>query len=388
MSETHEPVDVVVVGAGVSGLACAWALLEAGLRVALIERGRPGAGSTARAAGLVVPGLCDHYNRLVRGVGREQARAIWAATIENGRSLAALIERFGLRCGWRGGGVWLLATWPLEAEDLETSLEMLRADGLGEGARWIDARALAAHSNAPRGLGALVFAHDGALEPQALVRGWLALLRERHGARLCVLERCTVLRIRGGSGELELETARGVVQAKACVVAAGADSGALVPFLEGALWPVRAQGFVTRPLERIRLEKPVSASYGHEYYRHSSDGRLYVAGQRPDTTLEEMTRAQDPTETFQRVLGELCARRLGWRPEAEQVAERFGASVAQTRDGLPLVGPVPGAAGVVACCGFNLRGLSLALPMGEAVARLIVEGEQTMPRCFLPGRLL
>ena len=88
------------------------------------------------------------------------------------------------------------------------------------------------------------------------------------------------------------------------------------------------------------------------------------------------------------MLGELCARRLGWRPEAEQVAERFGASVAQTRDGLPLVGPVPGAAGVVACCGFNLRGLSLALPMGEAVARLIVEGEQTMPRCFLPGRLL
>ena len=47
--------DVVVVGAGIVGLACAWRAAQAGLGVLVLDRGEPGAGSTAAAAGMLAP---------------------------------------------------------------------------------------------------------------------------------------------------------------------------------------------------------------------------------------------------------------------------------------------------------------------------------------------
>ncbi len=48
-------VDVIVVGGGVIGLACAWRCAERGLRVKVIERDRPGAGASNVAAGMLAP---------------------------------------------------------------------------------------------------------------------------------------------------------------------------------------------------------------------------------------------------------------------------------------------------------------------------------------------
>ena len=47
--------DVVVVGGGVIGLACAWRAAQRGARVAVLERGEPGGGATRVAAGMLAP---------------------------------------------------------------------------------------------------------------------------------------------------------------------------------------------------------------------------------------------------------------------------------------------------------------------------------------------
>ena len=47
--------DVVVVGGGVIGLACAWRLAQRGAEVAVLERGEPGQGATRVAAGMLAP---------------------------------------------------------------------------------------------------------------------------------------------------------------------------------------------------------------------------------------------------------------------------------------------------------------------------------------------
>src|SRR5690242_6247144 len=47
--------DVVVVGGGVIGLACAWHLARRGAEVAVLERGEPGGGATRVAAGMLAP---------------------------------------------------------------------------------------------------------------------------------------------------------------------------------------------------------------------------------------------------------------------------------------------------------------------------------------------
>jgi D-amino-acid dehydrogenase len=47
--------DVVIVGGGVIGLACAWYLLKAGRSVVVLERGRPGDGASHGNCGTITP---------------------------------------------------------------------------------------------------------------------------------------------------------------------------------------------------------------------------------------------------------------------------------------------------------------------------------------------
>ncbi len=52
------PKRVVVVGAGIVGLSCAWALQERGIEVCVVERHAAGAGSSWQNAGYVSPSMC------------------------------------------------------------------------------------------------------------------------------------------------------------------------------------------------------------------------------------------------------------------------------------------------------------------------------------------
>src|SRR5215204_5124059 len=47
--------DVLIVGAGVIGLACAWRAARRGERICVLERDHPAAGATGVAAGMLAP---------------------------------------------------------------------------------------------------------------------------------------------------------------------------------------------------------------------------------------------------------------------------------------------------------------------------------------------
>jgi len=53
--------DVVIVGAGVIGCATAWELVKSGLKVTVIEKGRPGCESSNASAGMLAPETAEGY---------------------------------------------------------------------------------------------------------------------------------------------------------------------------------------------------------------------------------------------------------------------------------------------------------------------------------------
>src|SRR5919204_131238 len=98
MSETRQSEsrshDLVVVGAGVIGLAIAWRAARRGLRTLVLEGGEPAGGATGVAAGMLAPvteadfgeerlraanradsrGLCGSARRRARGGGSDGRR--------------------------------------------------------------------------------------------------------------------------------------------------------------------------------------------------------------------------------------------------------------------------------------------------------------------------
>jgi L-2-hydroxyglutarate oxidase LhgO len=165
-------VDVVVVGAGVIGLACAARLARAGRSVMIIERhAAAGEETSTRNSGVIHAGL--YYPK----------GSLKALTCVEGRArLYARCEREQLpylRCGK------LLVA----CDDAERSeLELLCARGLQNGAgtlRILDADELRRLEPRVRARAALLSPETGIVDPHALVMSYLREARA-HGAELCL----------------------------------------------------------------------------------------------------------------------------------------------------------------------------------------------------------
>jgi sarcosine oxidase subunit beta len=112
----HESADVVVIGAGVTGLSTARALVELGVRdVMVIDRGTMGSGGTGKSSGIV---RC-HY-----GI-RSLAAMAWHALpiLENA------VEVLGAESGYRNTG-YLVGVGPHNIGSLRANVAMQRSLGI------------------------------------------------------------------------------------------------------------------------------------------------------------------------------------------------------------------------------------------------------------------
>jgi glycine oxidase len=125
--------DVVVVGAGVIGLACAWRCAQRGLSVLVVEReSQPGAGASGVAAGMLAPvteaEFCEERLLALNLAGAE----LWPAFA------AELSERSGLDTGFRASGALVVAADRDDAEELRRLFAFQQSLGLD--VRWLGGR--------------------------------------------------------------------------------------------------------------------------------------------------------------------------------------------------------------------------------------------------------
>jgi glycine oxidase len=168
---------VVVVGGGAIGLAVAWEMARRGRDVLLLERERPGAGSTWAAGGMLAPvSEAELEPEALIEFGRESARLY-------PELVSRLESESGMDCGYRTEGTLWVAVSRDDAEELAHLEATLGERGLP--VERLDAACVREREPhlSGRVLGGLSLAHDYQIDPRRLVR---ALERAilGHGGRI------------------------------------------------------------------------------------------------------------------------------------------------------------------------------------------------------------
>jgi gamma-glutamylputrescine oxidase len=353
------PVDVAIVGGGVTGCSCALALAEAGMRVRLYEARTIASGASGRNGGFALRGGAMRYDAARSRFGPERAAAFWRLTE---RALDRMAELAG--DAFRRVGSLRLAADEQERDELRAEHESLLADGFA--VEWVDElpERLAGAYHA-----AILHPDDGALHPARWVRR-LASRAAESGAE-----------IREGTRVTSLDE----LDAEHVVIALDGYPSGLVAELDDVVRPTRGQVVATEPLSELLYERPHYTRRGYDYWQQLPDGRL-VAGGRRDVTLEaEFTSEEATTEPVQAALESLLRGLVGYRPA---ITHRWPGIFGTSPDDLPLVGPVPGRAGVWIAGGYSGHGNVLGLASGDLVAKAILGRREPELELFDPARLL
>ncbi len=307
--------DVVVVGAGIIGLASALELAEAGLRVSIVDRSEPGSEASWAAAGILGPQSESHAPgpMLDLCLRSFQLYGEWVAKLK--------VDVGYERCG-----------------TLHLAFTNAEADALAALRDWQIAAGLRAElHNDARAKVALWLPDEGRVDARRLV----AALRAEVEKRGIKVRKTEVTRLDRVEGEL-------------AVVAAGAWSG---PIAGVRVEPVRGQ------LLLVDVPPPPSVVFGAGGYLVPRGGRTLVGSTVERTGFDKAITREG------RLQLEAIAARLG---AAGPVVDHWAGLRPGTADGLPLLGRTEW--GDIVATGHYRNGILLA-PVTAAIVRALALGE-------------
>jgi glycine/D-amino acid oxidase-like deaminating enzyme len=374
LAELPSQSDVAIVGGGYTGLAAAHVLARQGARTTVLEQHALGWGASSRNGGFVLPGYQPDVEALSRRHGLDQARRLFAVSLEAVDYLERLVHEERIDCGFIRSGGLTLAAKPQHRRALERSQRFLR-EALGYQTELLARDELSQEIESNRYHGGLLDPAAGSLHPARYLHG---LVAAAEGAGAILAEATPVLEIRREGLGFAIGTSRGTVRAREVVVATDGYTGSVVPWLSRRVVPIGSYLVATAPLEpelrrRLLPGGRVVSDTKHllYYFRLSPDGRLVFGG-----------RASFAPTTIGR-----SAEILAWglRQVFPQLANTpleyaWGGQVGFTWNRLPAAGRVDGIYFALGYCG---HGVALATYLGARVGQAIA-GARELPE--LSGR--
>ena len=334
------PVDVAIVGAGVTGCSAARRLAEAGLRVRVHDERGVAEGASGRNGGFALGGGAASYDVARETYGADRARSYWRWTNDALDRLAHLAGD-----ALRRPGSYRLAADEEERENIRREYHALREDGFD--VAWLDDVPGGA---AGRFRGAILHPQGGSIQPARFVRRLAGLAAEAG------------VEIREHDPVEDVDA----LDADRVLVATDGYGHGLVSELADLIWPTRGQVIASEPLDRVLYDRPHSARQGFDYWQQLPDGRILLGGFRDTSILDELTDVEETTPAIQASLESFLHELAG---EEVQVTHRWAGIFGLTQDMLPLVGEVPGHDGRVwVAGGYSGHGNVLGFACGELVA--------------------
>ena len=374
-SELPVRADVVVVGAGYTGLSAARRLALQGAAVVVLDRHDIGWGASSRNGGQVLTGLRLDAATLVARYGEAQARRLFDAGTSAIDHLEALMADEKIECDYVRSGHLQAASTPSHFMAFRREQALLArvfnhrvtvvepADQLTEiGSRLYH--------------GLLIDERSGGLNPARYVHG-MAAAAIRRGAS--VVGGVSVTRLMRQDAAWRVQTSSGEIAADDVLLATNGYTDRVAPALQRRLVPIGSYIIVTGRLtaEQAAALLPkrrmaFDSKHVLYYFRLTADQRLLFGG-RAEFTRPTAASTRRAAETLRRGMTTVF-------PDMADVCIEYawGGNVAFARDQMPHAGRLDD---MYFAGGYGGHGIALATELGDLIARRI--GGQTVTNPLL-----
>jgi gamma-glutamylputrescine oxidase len=239
--------DVVIVGAGYTGLSTALSLRDRGVDVVLLEQGFAGCGASGRNAGHLTPTIGKDLPTLLRFFGRERATALVRFADAAVAHTEGVIDKNRIECDYVPSGNILAAVHPKHEGRLRKAADA--AHELGGEVRFLSAADMRERGVPPAFVCGVLEERGGTLHPGRYV---MALRRAALDAGVRLFEETRVVEV-VDAPTVTVRTEHGDVTADSAVLASNAYTAG-VGRLPGKVAPLRVSLFETEPLGAAELE--------------------------------------------------------------------------------------------------------------------------------------
>jgi glycine/D-amino acid oxidase-like deaminating enzyme len=354
-------VDVLVVGAGYTGLSAARETAAAGRSTLVLDAGAVGAGCSGRNGGQVAYSIKPSFKTLSSRHGEKRAFAICREALEAVAYLRALATSGDVDCDWRERGCFYGAHTPRHFAHMAYDAEN-QVRGLEQRISVVPQAEQRREIASDFYHGGCVYHDDASVDPMKLA---LALLRRAHDSGAAVRDHCTVKAIRTSRSGFEVLTSDGVLKAGKILLATNGYSGALSPWHRRRVIPIGSYQIATEPLGEgaVRSLIPegrnvVDSRRVVVYCRPSADGERFIFGGR--AALSE----KDPLACVPRL--QVMMTRIFPQLTKARITHAWVGWVAYTFDTMPHLGQRDG---IYYCMGYCGQGVPLAPYFGKKIGQ-------------------
>jgi glycine/D-amino acid oxidase-like deaminating enzyme len=369
--------DALIVGAGITGSLVAERLTRQGLNVVIVDRELPGRGSTVASTSMLLWEIDQPLRQLGETCGFEHAARAYRASLEAVAGLKSLVAKLGIACGMRDKNSLYLAADKSSAGLMEEHRWRTRAGLPGD---FLDHGALLDNFGIARAA-AIISSGAADADPVQLAHGMLGAAIVR-GARLFEAE-AVAFDSAGRSVNVRLGNDR-EIEARSVVLA----TGYVMPdIVRSTLHDVSSSWAIATTAQPQNIWNDGTLIWedakDYLYARTTRAGRIIVGGEDSSEIIEPDARNRLIPEKSRVLVQRLAGL---WPAAKPDIEFRWSGTFDTTSDGLPLIGPVPGAKGVYAAYGYGGNGITFSFLAARLIGDLIAGKTSPLLRDFAIDR--
>jgi gamma-glutamylputrescine oxidase len=362
----EQQADVMIIGAGYTGLSAAHHIAKDGASPIVLEANRPGWGASGRNGGVITAKFRLSFREIDSAHGRAMARRMYEIAHESTDMVEELVSEFGIT------SANLTRTGQVKAAHNETTLKaaideanwMTREMGSAE-VRILDKRGVREETGSDIFVGGVLNPGSGGIHPLNYLRG-LADGVARRGVP--IFQESPVIKLRRDKDGIIAETPRGAVRAKQAIIATNSysDLTEATAHMQRTLIPFRSAMVATEQLPRNLAGKlmPTGRTYTEtkrmmRWFR-MVDNRIIFGG-----------RGAFGKQDSQAAFDALRKAMVGIFPDLADVplAYKWSGLVAMTLDSVPHIGRIDDR--TLVSLGYNGAGVAMSSLMGRYLAAFV-----------------